>query len=500
MIACVVPDSGWYLIGQPTAFGVLKTLCRISLEPDSCVSQTQTPLRAVGNQFLGDRQIRTGPRHHRPAARRRAAHRLAEIHHALAPWARCFGRAAGLAAGALFKSQIDALLDRLDRIGGIAGLIVAGLLAAYIAFKWWERARFYRTLRMARIHVEDLYELMQAGATPIIVDVRSATARALEPRWIPGAMHVPLQDVGRHIEDLPRDRDIILYCACPSEASAARVAKLLMNHGFKKVRPLYGGLDAWIAAGYARRTRRAGEPSRERHGPHHVVIVGAGFGGMAVAQRLGRRRVRITMVDQRNHHLFQPLLYQVGTATLATSEIAWPIRQLLRKRKEVTTLLAAVTGIDVANRNVLLDDGGTLDYDTLVLATGARHAYFGHDEWEPYAPGLKTLEDAISIRRRDSAGLRARRARDRSRRRRSALLTFVIVGGGATGVELAGAIAELAHVTLPDEFRHIDTRKARVVLIEAGPRILPSFATGTLRLRACGARDDSAWKFDSARP
>ncbi len=195
-----------------------------------------------------------------------------------------------------------------------------------------------------------------------------------------------------------------------------------------------------------------------------------------MAQGLSGAPVRITMVDQRNHHLFQPLLYQVATATLATSEIAWPIRQLLRKRKEITTLLAAVTGIDFASRTVLLEDGGTLSYDTLVLATGARHAYFGHDEWEPYAPGLKTLEDAISIRRRVLLAFeRAERETDGARR--SAWLTFVIVGGGATGVELAGAIVELARVTLPDEFRHIDTRKARVILIEAGPRILPSFTT-----------------------
>ena len=138
-------------------------------------------------------------------------------------------------------------------------------------------------------------------------------------------------------------------------------------------------------------------------------------------------------------------------------------------------MLAAVTGVDVANRNVLFDDGGKLAYDTLVLATGARHAYFGHDEWEPYAPGLKTLEDATSIRRRVLLAFeRAERETDPMRRR--ALLTFAIVGGGATGVELAGAIAELAHVTLPGEFRHIDTRSARIVLIEAGPRILPSFA------------------------
>jgi NADH dehydrogenase len=208
---------------------------------------------------------------------------------------------------------------------------------------------------------------------------------------------------------------------------------------------------------------------------HRVVIVGAGFGGLAVAQGLAGAQVSVTIVDQRNHHLFQPLLYQVGTASLATSEIAWPIRHLMRKRKEVTTLLGVVTGVDTHNRSVALDDGGTVNYDTLVLATGARHAYFGHDEWEPYAPGLKTLEDAIAIRRRILLAFEhAERETDPAIR--AALLTFVIVGGGPTGVELAGAIAELANENLPREFRHIDTREARVVLIEAGPRILPSFS------------------------
>jgi NADH dehydrogenase len=207
---------------------------------------------------------------------------------------------------------------------------------------------------------------------------------------------------------------------------------------------------------------------------HHVVIVGAGFGGLAAAHGLAGADVKITIVDQRNHHLFQPLLYQVGTASLATSEIAWPIRHLVRKRREVTTLLGTVGGIDTQNRRVQLEDGGTVGYDTLVLATGARHAYFGHDEWEPFAPGLKTLEDATAIRRRVLLSFeRAERETDEARR--AALLTFVIVGGGPTGVELAGAIAELAHQNLPLEFRHIDTRMARVVLIEAGPRILPSF-------------------------
>ena len=207
---------------------------------------------------------------------------------------------------------------------------------------------------------------------------------------------------------------------------------------------------------------------------HHVVIVGAGFGGLAAAHGLAGAAVEITIIDQRNHHLFQPLLYQVGTASLATSEIAWPIRHLVRNRKEITTLLGEVTGVDTRNRTVALEDGGTVHYDTLVLATGARHAYFGHDEWEPYAPGLKTLEDATSIRRRILLSFE-RAERETDPERRAALLTFVIVGGGPTGVELAGAIAELAYHNLPSKYRHIDTRKARVVLIEAGPRILPSF-------------------------
>ena len=209
---------------------------------------------------------------------------------------------------------------------------------------------------------------------------------------------------------------------------------------------------------------------------HRVVIVGAGFGGLAAAQGLaGAADVQITIIDQRNHHLFQPLLYQVATASLSTSEIAWSVRHLMRRRREVTTLLGVVTGIDTQNRTLSLDGGDTMPYDTLVLATGARHAYFGHDEWEPFAHGLKTLEDAVSIRRRILLSFEhAERETDPARR--AALLTFVIVGGGPTGVELAGTIAELAKRNLPREFRHIDTRESRVVLIEAGPRILPSFA------------------------
>jgi len=209
--------------------------------------------------------------------------------------------------------------------------------------------------------------------------------------------------------------------------------------------------------------------------PHRVVIVGAGFGGLETTHRLSGAPVEITLVDRRNHHLFQPLLYQVATASLATSEIAWPIRYLLNNRPEVTTLFATVSGIDAAGHRVLLEDGGELPYDTLVLATGVRHAYFGHDEWEPFAPGLKTLEDATTLRRRILVAFE-RAERESDPKRREALLTFAIVGAGPTGVELAGTIAELAQFTLPKDFRNIDTRKARVVLIEAGPRVLAGFA------------------------
>jgi NADH dehydrogenase len=210
-------------------------------------------------------------------------------------------------------------------------------------------------------------------------------------------------------------------------------------------------------------------------GPHHVVIVGAGFGGLEAAFGLAGAPVRITLIDRRNHHLFQPLLYQVATASLATSEIAWPIRYLLRDRPDVTTLFANVNGVDAAAKRVLVDDGDPLPYDTLILATGARHAYFGHDEWEPFALGLKTLEDATTLRRRILVAFE-RAERETDPERRAALLTFVIIGAGPTGVELAGTIADLAQDTLPPDFRNIDTHKTRVVLIEAGPRVLAGFA------------------------
>jgi len=208
---------------------------------------------------------------------------------------------------------------------------------------------------------------------------------------------------------------------------------------------------------------------------HHAVVVGAGFGGLEAVHRLSNANIRVTIVDRRNHHLFQPLLYQAATASLAPSEIAWPIRHLFRRYPNVATLLASVESIDKEARELRLDDGSALSYDSLVLATGARHAYFGHDAWEPFAPGLKTLEDATTIRSRLLLAFE-KAEREQDERKLAALMTFVIVGGGPTGVELAGTISELARATLPRDFRQIDTRKARIVLIEAGPRVLPAFA------------------------
>ncbi|MFI5411572.1 NAD(P)/FAD-dependent oxidoreductase [Kaistia sp. UC242_56] len=207
---------------------------------------------------------------------------------------------------------------------------------------------------------------------------------------------------------------------------------------------------------------------------NRIVVIGGGFGGLETAMRLGSSAARVTVVDQRNHHLFQPLLYQVATALLSTSEIAWPIRHLLRRYKNIEVVLGKVVGVDRQARNVELEDGAILPFDQLVVATGARHAYFGHDEWEPLAPGLKTLEDATTLRRRIlTAFERAEREPDPARR--AAWLTFVIVGGGPTGVELAGTIAELAHRTLPGDFRNFDPASARVLLVEGGPRVLAAF-------------------------
>ena len=204
-----------------------------------------------------------------------------------------------------------------------------------------------------------------------------------------------------------------------------------------------------------------------------VVIIGAGFGGLTAAQFLARAPVDVTVVDRHNFHYFQPLLYQVATAALSPADIAWPIRSILRRQTNATVLMADVTGIDPQARLVHAGDV-TLPYDILVLATGATHSYFGHPEWASAAPGLKQIEDATRIRRKVLLAFeRAETTDDADEQRR--LLTFVVVGGGPTGVEMAGAIAEVAHHALPAEFRHIDPHAARVVLVEAGPRILPTF-------------------------
>lgn len=202
-----------------------------------------------------------------------------------------------------------------------------------------------------------------------------------------------------------------------------------------------------------------------------IVIIGGGFGGLTAARKLRTAAVDVTLVDRRNHHLFQPLLYQVATAALSPAQIAQPIRLILRDQKNVRVILGEVTGVDVAARNVATREAGPIPYDFLIIASGASHAYFGRDDWRAVAPGLKSLEDATNLRRRIlDAFERAEIATTDAER--EALLTFCIVGGGPTGVEMAGSIAELAFNTLKHEFRQIDTARTRVILIEAGPKIL----------------------------
>ncbi len=213
----------------------------------------------------------------------------------------------------------------------------------------------------------------------------------------------------------------------------------------------------------------------------HIVIIGGGFGGLDAARGFRDADVRVTLVDRHNYHLFQPLLYQVATAALSPGDIASPIRWILRKQKNVQVLLADARAIDAPNRRVILDRG-ELTYDYLILATGAAHSYFGHPEWEDRAPALKTLDDALEIRRRVLLAFEAAE-READPQQRTRLLTFVIVGGGPTGVELAGALAEIARQSLPQDFRSINPRSARIVLIEAGPDILSTFPE-PLRTRA----------------
>jgi NADH dehydrogenase len=217
--------------------------------------------------------------------------------------------------------------------------------------------------------------------------------------------------------------------------------------------------------------RAESRPAKRRR--PRVVIVGGGFGGLALAKALGHAPVDVVLIDRRNHHLFQPLLYQVATAGLAPTQIASPVRGVLRRQENTRVVLGEVTGVDLSTRQVVLA-GRREPFDTLVVATGAAHAYFGHDEWRPFAPGLKSLEDAIALRRRVLLAFEMAELEE-STAERDRLLTFVIVGAGPTGVELAGAIAELAKRALSGDFRALAGHRARVVLVEAGPRVLPTF-------------------------
>ena len=250
LAACLIGDSSWFVACRLYGGRVMKLLCRISLTPDVCVSQTQASFERWGSKALVIAKFIPGLSMIAPPLA--GATRMSYPHFAaLSLLGSSLWIGAALLAGVLLRSEINRLLPRLAGVGGAVIVILLVLLGAYIAFKWWERRRFYAALDTARISVAELYAQIQGGGAPLIVDVRSPTAQGLELRRIPGALHVPVQDVERHVGNLPRDRDIILYCNCPNEASAAQAARLLLNHGFRHVRPLHGGLDAWIAAGYA---------------------------------------------------------------------------------------------------------------------------------------------------------------------------------------------------------------------------------------------------------
>jgi membrane protein DedA with SNARE-associated domain/rhodanese-related sulfurtransferase len=249
-VASMIGDAAWFAGGRIYGKGVMKFLCRISISPDSCVSQTEEHFDRWGVALLVFSKFMPGLSTITPplaGAARLGVMRFA-FYNAIGVtlWA---GVAIG--AGWLLHSQIDTLLGHMQDMGTLAVLSVGTLLAAYIAFKWWERRRFYRMLRMARISVEELYERMDKADKPVIVDVRSSVARSLDPRASPGSLPADVRAIDRLVEQLPADRDIILYCTCPNEAGAVQVAKLLVDRGITRVRPLHGGLDAWVAAGYA---------------------------------------------------------------------------------------------------------------------------------------------------------------------------------------------------------------------------------------------------------
>lgn len=249
VIACLVGDSAWFLAGRVYGGGVMKLLCRISLTPDSCVSETQSRFERWGSNALIVAKFVPGLSLIAPplagATRMSWLRFVAYSTLGASAWV-----GVALMGGMLFRRQIEALLPRVADFGLAAVSVFCVVLVAYVGYKWWERMRFYSVLRMAQITVGELQKLLATAPPPLIVDVRSSTAVQLEPRRIPGSLHIPLTDVRQHLRDLPRDREIVSYCTCPNEASAAQVAKILMDLGFNRVRPLHGGLDAWIAAGY----------------------------------------------------------------------------------------------------------------------------------------------------------------------------------------------------------------------------------------------------------
>jgi len=246
---CVCGDGAWYIAGRIFGGRVMKLLCKVSLTPDTCVSQTETRFERHGPKVLIIAKFIPGLSLVAPplagATRMGVVRFLCYSALAAALWV-----SAALIIGLLLKAQVEWLLHS---VAGLIGAALAALLvfAGYIAYKWWERHRFNKALEMARISVGELHTHLGTTAPPLVLDVRSSTATGLQPQRIPGALQVPLQEVGQQLGKLPRDRDIILYCACPNEASAAKAAKVLMAHGYRRVRPLRGGLDAWIAAGYA---------------------------------------------------------------------------------------------------------------------------------------------------------------------------------------------------------------------------------------------------------
>ena len=248
--ACLIGDSAWYLAGRVYGARVMKLLCQVSLTPDICVSQTQTSFERWGAKALVVAKFVPGLSMIAPPLA--GATRMRYLRFAgFSVLGSSLWVGTALLVGVLLKPQILPLLPRLAGVGGAGLAILLVLLGAYVGFKWWERRRFYAALEMARISVDELHAQMSGAAAPVIVDVRSPTAQGLELRRIPGALHVPMHEVERHMGELSRDREIILYCNCPNEASAAQAARVLLNHGFRRVRPLRGGLDAWIAAGYA---------------------------------------------------------------------------------------------------------------------------------------------------------------------------------------------------------------------------------------------------------